>query len=371
MKTLRLALVLFVVVILSGCETGFKQMGTTEYGVIFRRLPRILGGGVAPRVISPGEVVVVWPWDSVYRFDTALQYISWGHQSQKGEGHVGDYVYTRAFDGNEVGLAVTVQYRVSDKLEDLRRLVHLVSTTNDGIRLLTETIARAEIRTAMNELKTSAFFDRNARYSAIDKAKDMMNAQLNPEGIVVEKVLLEEHRFERVLRDGTVDRSYQDKIDETQKLGQDTERELLRIDTIKAQKAQEFNEVQAKVNRQIAEADGYSRQAKLIGDSYLQEKSNNAKAITATGKAEVDGLKEKIAALAGEGGRALLRLEVAKNLTKEKPSFVTLGNGNGGGSIDVRKMDTNDLLRQIGISEGLRSDENKKDVVVEKSEKVN
>jgi hypothetical protein len=355
MKTFKNTLLAVSLVFLAGCDAGFKQMGTTEFGVIFRNLPRIFGGGIASDVVNPGEVKLVFPWDSVYRFDTSLQYISWGHSSQKGEGHVGDYVYTRALDGNEVGLAVTVQYRISDKPEDLKELVHLVATENDGIRVLVETVARAEIRTAMNELRTSAFFDRNARYTAIDKAKDIMNSQLNVEGIVVEKVLLEEHRFERVLKDGAVDRSYQDKIDETQKIGQDTERELLRIDTIKAQKGQEFNEVQAKVNRQVAEAEGYAKQAKLKGDSYMQEKSNIAKGILATGKAEVDGLKQEIAALAGDGGRAILKLEVARNLAKDKPSFVTLGS-NGGGAIDVRKMDTNDLLRQIGLSEGLKED---------------
>jgi hypothetical protein len=362
MKIIRKSLILSSILALTGCDAGFKQMGTTEFGVIFRNLPRVIGGGVAKDVISPGQVGIVFPWDSIYRFDTSLQYISWGHASQKTEGHVGDYVYTRAFDGNEVGLSVTVQYRISDKPEDLAKLVHLVSTSNDGVRTLVETIARAEIRTSMNELKTSAFFDRNARYSAIDKAKDMMNSQLNREGIVVEKVLLEEHRFERVLKDGSVDRSYQDKIDETQKLGQDTERELLRIDTIKAQKAQEFNEVQAKVNRQIAEADGYAKQSRFKGDSYLQERSNISKGILATGKAEVDGLKQKIAALAGDGGRAILKLEVARNLAKEKPSFVTLGS-NGGGAIDVRRMDTNDLLRQIGVSEGLKEDKKSPPVV--------
>lgn len=358
MRIPKSSLLALSLLVLSGCDAGFKQMGTTEYGVIFRNLPRTLGGGVATDVINPGEVAFIFPWDSVFKFDTSLQYISWGHASQKGNGHVGDYVYTRASDGNEVGLAVTVQYRISDKSDELRRLVHLVANANDGVRTLVETIARAEIRTAMNELKTSAFFDRNARYSAIDKAKEMMNAQLAVEGLIVEKVLLEEHRFERVLKDGAVDRSYQDKIDETQKLGQDTERELLRIDTIRAQKGQEFNEVQAKVNRQVAEADGYAKQSRLKGDSYLQERSNIAQGILATGKAEVDGLKQKIAALAGEGGRAILKLEVAKNLSKENPSFVTLG-GSGQGAVDVRKMDTNELLRQIGVTEALKDDSKK------------
>jgi len=280
-----------------------------------------------------------------------LQYISWG-DSKAGSKHA-DYVYTRALDGNEVALAVTVQYRVSEDTKDLINLVHKVASNNSSVESLVETVARADIRTYMNELKTSAFFDRNARYTAIDKARDSMNAQLKSDGVIIEKVILDEHRFERLLKDGSVDRSYQDKIDETQKIGQDTERELLRIDTIKAQKAQQFNEEQAKVNRVIAEADGYKRQATLRGDGYFQEKNNIAKGIVAKGKSEVDGLKLQIAALDGEGGRALLRLEIAKYLAKENPSFITLGGGNKD-SLDLRKLDTNELLRQMGIVEGMK-----------------
>jgi len=353
MNTILKTIVIAFSIFLCGCDTGIKQMGTTEYGVVFRRMPILLGGGVASNVVSPGQVVIVWPWDSVYRFDTSIKYISWGTAAKRNN-HAEDYVYTRALDGNEVGLAVTVQYRIEDKPESLIRLVHNVATSDEAVRVLIETAARAEIRTAMNELKTSSFFDRNARYGAIDKARDAMNAQFNKDGIFIEKVILDEHRFERVLKDGSIDRSYQDKIDDTQKLGQDTERELLRIDTIKAQKAQEFNDVQAKVNRQVAEADGYSLQSKFRGDAYLQEKSNNAQALLAKGKAEVDGLKLKIAALDGPGGMALLKLELAKYLAKKNPSFVTLGESKSGSSLDVRKMDTNELLRQIGIVEAMK-----------------
>lgn len=350
---------LFFVLFLCGCDLGIRQTTTTEYGVIFRKLPPILSGGVSSKIVNPGEIVVVWPWDKLYRFDTSLQYISWG--GKKADTKNVDYVYTRALDGNEVALAVTVQYRISEKKDDLIRLVNYVATNNTSVQELVETVARADIRTYMNELRTSSFFDRNARYGAIDKARDAMNKQLVGEGIVIEKVILDEHRFERQLRDGSTDRSYQDKIDETQKIGQDTERELLRVDTIKAQKSQLFNEEQAKFNRALAEADGYSRQAKLRGDAYFEERSNMAKGVLAKGKAEVDGLKQQISALEGEGGRAILKLEIAKNLSKDNPSFVTMPDG-GSSTVDLRKLDSNDLLRQIGITEGMKDKEAKEQV---------
>lgn len=357
----RLTLVLLTAVLLAGCDTGFKQMDTTEYGVRFRKIPPELGGGVSSKVISPGEFVVVWPWDAIYRYDTSLQYLSWGPVGSGTDINHSDYVYTRAHDGNEVALAVTVQYRISDKPEDLQRLVRYVAKNNSDVRKLIQAVARADIRTYMNELKTSEFFDRNARYTAIDKAKDAMNSRLNHDGIIIEKVLLDEHRFERLLKDGTVDASYQEKIDETQKLGQDTERELLRIDTIKAQKAQIFNQTQATVNRQVAEADGYKKQAVFRGDAYLESKQNEALGILAKGKAEVEGLKEKIAALEGEGGKAILKLELAKNLGKQKPNFVVLGEQSKSNVLDVRKIDTNQLLEQIGIVEGLSSNDAKRE----------
>ena len=44
-RTFR-ACVALLVVLLTGCDTGLQHMGPTEYGVRFRKLPPILGGGV-------------------------------------------------------------------------------------------------------------------------------------------------------------------------------------------------------------------------------------------------------------------------------------------------------------------------------------
>ena len=49
---------------LIGCDTGFRQMGPTEYGLKFRKIPTVLGGGIADKVISPREMVMVLPWET-------------------------------------------------------------------------------------------------------------------------------------------------------------------------------------------------------------------------------------------------------------------------------------------------------------------
>ena len=337
----------------AGCDTGIQQMGPTQHGIVVRRLPPSLGGGVSDKVVDPGQTVIVWPWDAIYRLDTAVQYISWGERGRGTDPSRQDFVYTRALDGNEVALAVTVQYHLDPDKAKLLHLIRNVATSNQDVFDIVETVARADIRTHMNTLRTTEFFDRDARYRAIEKVKEAMSKRLNKEGIVIDSVILDEHRFERLLPDGKVDRSYQEKIDDTQKLGQDTERELRRIETVRAQKQQELNDTQAVVNRQLAESKGYKDQCKSRGDSYLERMANKSKQIVAKGKTEVEALSQQIRASAGKGGKSLLKLEVVKEILRQDPKFLLLDDSSSPG-IDVKKIDTNELIKQMGVVEALK-----------------
>lgn len=394
MKALLVILSLFA---LSACDTGIRQMGPTEYGVIFRRLPPQLGGGVSDKVVLPGQMVIVWPWDVIYGFDTSVQEITWGAPSQAGEeAHrraqkiseamvlqqsnaifpaeqfqaftaqqsrmdaqpdlgasiSAGYVNSRALDGNEVALAVTVRYKVTNDPRRLSEMVRKAATSNDDVRALVVAVARSDIRTFMNKLKTSEFLDDQARYAAVDKARASMASRLEPYGIEINGVILNEYRFERVLADQSIDSSYGDRLKQIQRLGEDTSREKSRIETVRAKKQQEFNEAQGRVNRVIAEVQGYRDQAKSRGDSYLTAKQNEARGIRARGEAEVKGMIEQINALSGPGGQELLKLEIARQLTENQSRFVLVDQGAQG--IDVKRIDTNELISQIGLMEGLK-----------------
>lgn len=342
---LRSAIATLSIFLLSGCDSGFQQMGSTEYGIIYRNLPPFLGGGVATKVDEPGALVVVWPWEKIIRIDTAVHGISWGQ---------GNYVATRALDGNEVALAVTVRYQIKPDKAGLVSMVKSAAISNEQVESLVRVAATADIRTYMNELHTSQYLQRDDRYKAVDKAAASLKEKLAPYNIDVLAVNLDDFRFERILDDGGVDASYQDKLNETQRSREETEREKARIETVVAKKQQEFNDVQALVNRQLAEAEGYKVQAKVRGDSYFEARLNEAKALLAVGKAEVEGLTQKVQALSGPGGRALLKLEVAKNLMKNNPKFVVMGSGLQTPAVDVRKTDTNELIKQAGIFEALK-----------------
>ncbi len=335
--------------------TGCQKMDATEYGVRFRRLPTFLMGGIAGQVISPGQTTLVMPWDSIYRFDTSVKDLSWGRRKsqQNSEDFVDEYVHTRALDGNEVALAMTVRYRVAPDPERLRSLVEEVAVNNSSVEALVAAVARADMRTHMNRLSTEKFLDERERYAAVDEARGSMERRLAPLGIEILRVNLDDFRFERLLRDGTLDTSYQDKLTEIQKLHQDTEREKSRIETVRAKKLQELNNAIAVVNRQVAEAEGFKQQATLRGDGYFEAKANEALGVSAAGKAEVQGIIEQINALAGPGGEAILKLDLAREMMRAQPKYVLMSDSASPSSVEVKRVDTNELLRQIGVLDGL------------------
>lgn len=349
-----LLLTLFV----SACDTGVQHMGATEYGVRFRKLPPVLGGGVGSpsSVASPLQTIVVFPWESIYRFDTSPQYLSWG----RGMGDAGgatqlvqnEDVHTRAKDGNEAALKLTVRYRIDPNPERLVRLVQEVSTNDAGVRDLVVSVVRSEIRTNMNRLRTAEFRDDKKRNDAVDSALAAARGTLSPWGIDVEAINLKQYRFVRLLQNGSEDTSYQDRLRDIQEKEQDIEGERTRIETVRAKKHTEYSEAESKYNSRIAEAKGYKEQSAYQGDAYYAAKANEAKAIKAEGTAEIEGLRQQIAALSGKGGRAMLRLEVAKQLSQGNPSFVAVNPGQNAG-IEVSKTDMNQLIQQLGVAEGL------------------
>ena len=354
MKKLTLTLILFI---LTGCDAGFRAMEAGEYGVKFVKLPPALGGGISESLIEPGEKELIWPWETLYTVDTSFQLISWGDSNEKSRNPFNEYLETRSKDGNEVGLAITIRYHVDPKM--VSHVVQKVSADKERIRDLVAAVARADIRTHMNTLYTRDFFRQEKRETAVDEVRKAMNTRLEPEGIIVDAVIYTDHRFERSMGEGKEpDQSYQRQIDETQAKSQETEREEKRRAAIIQQKGKEKEIEQARFNRLMEAAKGYKRQAIKRGDSYLAKKQNEAAQILASGMNEVEALKKRIEALSGPGGKALLKLEIAKSLAKSKPKFVLLNSSSKGNGLEVNKVDSNDLLKQAGfftaINEGLK-----------------
>ncbi len=334
----------------TGCDNmGFQTMDSSETGVVFSALPPFLGGGVSEKLISPSEKEFIWPWQTLYRMDTGVQSISWGGV-EKGDGSdVEDFVQTRALDGNEVKLAMTVRFRIIP--EKVAYVIQNVGINSDKVEELVTAVARADIRTHMNILKTEDFFNRAQLQIAVDQVRDALNARLVPEGVRIESVLYDSHVFARKRPDGSIDTSYQDQINETERTKQKTEQEKNRNRTVEEEMKREFAQAEGEFNRVKEETDGRLRQAKQRGDAQYEAMQKDAERIYSVGMSEVEGMKKQIEAMSGPGGKAMLRLEVVKALLLSSPKFVVLNNNGqeGKGNVEVNRVDTNELIQQLGL----------------------
>lgn len=347
------SLFVLALAILAGCQKPVQQMESTERGVVFRRLPTFLGGGLSRSVVQGGAIRFVWPWDSLVRINTASKDIMLGEVGKVGD--LTQALFTRAKDGNEVALQMVVRYRVRDDAAALIRLVQQGGKSNEEIERLVLTVSRAQIRRYLNDLRTSEFLSEADRYRGVDNVKSGIQKELNrlvPDAFDVLALMIERFEFARLKPDGTTDRSYQVKLNQILRTLEQTEREQLRIQTVKAEGEQREFQTQAQVYRLEQEALGIKQQAELRGAGYLTAKQNEAQGILALGKAHVEGLIDKIAALSGPGGVAVLKLDLAKQLEASGSQFVVLGDGGKG--IEVQRTDTNDLIRQLGIIEAMR-----------------
>ena len=356
MKKLLKIILSLIILGLVACDSGFQKLDAGEYGVKFVKLPGFLGGGVSNKVITPGSGEFIMPWEDLYKIDTTIQSLSWGPKGLGSNPYLEDSVQTRTIDGNEVLISMEIQYYI-DPLK-LPYIIQYVAGEKGEIEAkiknLVSAVARADIRTFLNTLSTREVFNITKRQEALDKLKVAMNARLIPEGIIIDTVIYNSHKFERTGPDGKVlDDSYQQKLDQTQATIQETIREEKLVSAIEEQKKIEYNDALGQFNRKMQEAEGHLEQAKLKGDSYLKAKELEADRIRSVGKQEIEGLKKRIEALNGPGGEALLRIEIAQELQNAQQKFVII-NSDGTGSIGVNKLDSNNLLQQMGIAEATK-----------------
>ena len=349
-------LTLFVfALLLTGCDSGFKTLGSSEHGVVFSGLPVFAGGGVNKTIYGPQQKVFLFPWETLYSYNTGLQSISWGGKEEGDAKLHEDYVQTRAIDGNEVSLNMTVSYRIVP--EKVGYVLQYVASNDAEVTRLVTAVARSDIRTWMNYLRTDDFSNLEERQKRVDQVKRALNERLLPEGISIEGVYYEKNLFYRERSDKTIDTSYQDQINETERTKQRVEQERFRLKTVEEEMKRKYADSEGEFYRAKEKADGELRQATERGNAKFSSLKKDAERISAVGNNEITALSKELDAYRGRGGVMLLRKEIGKALIEQDPKVVVVSQGKGGGGagVDVTKTDTNELLQQLGILTGMES----------------
>ncbi|MFH2044840.1 MAG: SPFH domain-containing protein [Pseudomonadota bacterium] len=330
--TMTIAIIMLLSI--QGCI--FYSTGETEVGVRTIKLGIFGKKGVDPKVYEPGSTFVFPPLITDWHtFDTKLQNLEFTYHRGRGDRSTRDDLLFKTIDGNDISLDVIIVYRIDPAKAYL--IVQNVARNDKELRdKIVRTITRSKPRDIFGELKTEEFYVSALREGQAKKAKEVLQAMLEPMGIIIEKVLTKDYRFNP---------KYQKAIEDKKVADQQVERNKSAQHAATEEYKRKLEEVRGEVNKIVADVDGEYLKAKIQVDVYYEKQMLLAEAIKAEGIAEAKGIKEMNDALSSIGGEALVKLEIAEALQGKKIVLLPVSEG----GMNLKTTDINALLNTMGV----------------------
>ena len=321
-------------ILLSGCVP--HTTGKTEVGVRTRKLALWGEKGVENRSYAPGSTTFFLPIiNDWHTFDIKLQNLEMTIQSERGDRSSKDDLLFKTIDGNDISLDVIIVYRIDP--EKAPYILQHVATDNATLReKVVRTIARSKPRDIFGALKTEEFYVADKRAAKSDQSKEVLQGILGPYGIIVEKVLTKDYRFNAEYQKAIEDKKVADQQMEQNKSAQHAALEEYK---------KILEEARGEVNKMVADADGAFLKAKIEADAYYEKQKYLAEAIMAEGKAEAQGIEQMNKALVGGGGETMVKLAVAEALQGKR--IILLPTSEGGMNLKTTNM--NALIETLGV----------------------
>ena len=333
MKPLVLA-ALFALVALPGCMP--YSTGPTEVGVRTRKFGLFGEKGVQDRIYEPGATYFMVPFINDWHiFDTRLQNLEMTATEMRGDRPGRDDLLFKTVDGNDISLDVIISYRI-DPAKAKHILMNVAQNDEELKENTVRTVARSKPRDIFGELETEDFYKASERTAKSDQAVKILNEILEPYGVIVERVGTRDYRFNP---------AYQQAIEEKKVADQQTEKFKSETGAAVEEYLKKVEIAKGDIAEVIAQADGEYERAVIEADAYYEQQLRLAEATEAEGRAEAEGILKMNEALAGGGGAAMVKLEVADALKGKQIVMLPIG----GGGLDVRSTDINSLLELYGL----------------------
>jgi regulator of protease activity HflC (stomatin/prohibitin superfamily) len=310
--------------------------GETEVGVRTRKVAFLGEKGVEARVYPPGSTYFFPPFINDWHvFDTKLQNLEMTFSQLRGDRQGQDDLVFKTIDGNDISLDVIIAYRI--EATKAPHILQYVARDDDTLReKVVRTVARSRPRDIFGELKTEAFYVAESRETQANEARQELQRILEPMGIVVEKVLTKDYRFNPEYQKAIEDKKVADQQVEKNKSAQHAALEEYK---------RKLEEARGEVNKMVADADGQFLKAQIEADVYQEQQELLAKAIQAEGIAEAKGIQEMNNALAGSGGEAIVKLKIAEAIQGKRIILLPVSEG----GMNLKTTDINRLIETLGI----------------------
>ena len=334
MRKILTPLLLFLLLGLGGCI--FQSTGETEVGVRTVLFSLFGDTGVEDTIYGPGSTYFILPvindWNT---FDIKLQNLEMTIDSNSGDRRGRDDLLFKTVDGNDISLDVIIAYRINPEKAPYI-LQHVAASDKELREKVMRTVARSLPRDVFGELKTEEFYVAANRQAKAEEARKRLSTILEPMGIIVERVLPKDYRFNPAYQQAIEGKKIADQLVEKNKAATRAAYEEFRM---------KIEEARGEVNKMVAKADGEFKQSKIKADAYLEQQKRIAEAIEAEGKAEAEGITKLNQALAGAGGETMVKLEVAKALLGKQIYLLPIS----GGGMNLKTTDVNRLLELQGL----------------------
>ena len=337
MRTILLAALMTALLLATGCS--MQTTGETEVGVRTRKLSLFGEAGVEDRVYEPGSTYFFLAFFNDWNtFDTKLQNLEMTLESGRGDRMGQDDLLFKTIDGNDISLDVIIAYRI-DPAKAAYILQYVAQNDRELREKIIRTLARSIPRDIFGELTSEEFYVASERQAKAEEARQRLQSVLEPLGVIVERVLPQDYRFNV---------EYQQAIEDKKVADQNVEKYKAATRAAREEYLRKLQEAQGTVNEMIARADGQYEQARIEADAYYSQQEQIAQAIEAEGEAQAEGIRSLNEALAGSGGETMVKLEIARALAGKR--IVLIPSSEGG--FNLRTLDMNQLLDSFGGATG-------------------
>ena len=252
-----------------------------------------------------------------------------GEGSRSGD----DSLRFKTVDGNDISVNVTIAWTI-DAVRAPYLLRFVGSNTSEVEEKLVRPVSRTVVRDVLNQLTSEEYYQADRRFDMGEEAKRRLNAVLQSEGILIENVLLGEHKF-----NATYEQTIRDKKVAEQEAARLTSETRAAFEEM----ARDLERAKGDVGKQVEEARGEAEKRRLEADAIYFERERQAQASLAEKQALAEGLTERARAMSGAGGEAMVKLKIAEALKGKKIVFIPAGTG-----MDLRNTDVNELLEVYG-----------------------
>lgn len=299
----------------SSTEVGVR---TSLFGVIEKRGTQ--------QVYEPGRIYFFLPvvnsWSTL---PVNQQNLLMNANPTEGDRPVPDEITFKTKDGNNVHIDVNVMWRI-----DPKKAPYIVSHVGQSVTEIKERllrpISRSVIRDVFNAITSEEYYHVTVKNQVAAKAKDELARVLEPYGIVVDMLQVQQHRF---------DKDYQGAINAQKQAEADVQTLIEQQKNMVVQKQSELEGKRSEWNKGMEDSLGEVGRIRNEADGYYQTKINEAKAVVAVAQAEAEGVKKEAEALGKLGGDAYVKIQVSKQLSTKK---IILVPGTNVSTMDVNKM---------------------------------